>query len=436
MPRIIATLRKHMQPSEGLIGNPHEQVPREESVEVLFHNKNTWYNKVLTMEELEAALDTCTGSSPGIDDLHYSMFIELNIEQKWSILNFFNFLWVNNIFPDSWRTAIVIPILKPGKNPHLCTSYRPISLTSCFCKIMEKMINRRLIMYLDRENIIQPYQSGSRKSHSTYDSLVRFESAICETLLKSEYLVAVYFDIEKAFDMVWVHGLLQILKNIGLEGHLPIFIKNFLKNRKIRVRLGDTLSSEYSLDNGTPQGSILSPILFILIINYMFKNAPDVNKSLFFDDGLAWTTGADLHTALDKMQKTLDTISAWGPKLGIKFSTLKTKYMIFTRRHVNLTNNDGSETSLNFYGKTIDRVFSYKYLGLIFDPWLTWGLHINYLVERCQKPLSVLQSIAHKNWGADRKSLANLYLAIVQSKINYGDFIYGSAAKSHLIKLD
>ena len=110
--------------------------------------------------------------------------------------------------------------------------------------------------------------------------------------------------------------------------------------------------------------------------------------------------------------------------------------MIFTRRNVNLIKSDGSEMNLNFYGKTIDRVFSYKYLGLMFDPWLTWGLHINYLVERCQKPLSVLQSVAHKNWGADRKSLAGLYLATVQSKINYGDFIYGSAAKSHLIKLD
>ena len=304
----------------------------EETVNIIFENKDAWYNKVLTMEELEAALYTCTDYSPGSDDLTYSMFMELTTEQKSLILNFFNFLWTNNIFPDSWRTAIVIPILKPGKNPHLCSSYRPISLTSCFCKLMEKMINRRLIMYLDRENIIQPYQSGTRKSHSTYDSLVKFESVIRENLLKSEYLVAVYFDIEKAFD----------IKNIGLEGHLPIFIKNFLKNRKIKVRLEDTLSSEYSLDNGTSQGSILSPILFILIINYMFKDAPDVDKSLFFDDGLAWTTGANLHTALEKMQNVLDTISTWGPKLGIKCSTTKTKYMIFTRKNVNLTKNDGS----------------------------------------------------------------------------------------------
>ena len=87
----------------------------EEAVEVIFHDRDTWYNKALTMEELEAALDSCTSSSPGTDDLHYSMFIELNNEQKCLILNFFNFLWINNIFPDSWRTAIVIPILKPGK---------------------------------------------------------------------------------------------------------------------------------------------------------------------------------------------------------------------------------------------------------------------------------------------------------------------------------
>ena len=75
--------------------------------------------------------------------------------------------------------------------------------------------------------------------------------------------------------------------------------------------------------------------------------------------------------------------------------------MIFTRGNVNLLKSDGSEVNLNVYGKS---VFSYKYLGLIFDPWLTWGLHINYLVERCQNPLSVLQSVAHKNWGADRNS--------------------------------
>ena len=409
---------------------------QKEAVDIVFNNKETWYNAPITMGELETALETCTGSTPGLDDLHYDMFKELNLSQKQAILNFYNYLYLNDLFPDSWRIAIVIPILKVGKNPYICTSYRPISLTSCFCKLMEKIINRRLIMYLDRNNILQPYQSGARKFHSTYDSLVRFESAIREGLINSKYIVAVYFDIEKAFDMLWVHGLMELLKSIGLDGHLPAFIQNFLKNRRIRVRLGDVLSDEFLLENGTPQGSILSPILFMLIINSMFNNTPDIAKSLFFDDGLAWAVGDNLESTMDKIQKALDTISNWGPKIGIKFSIAKTKYMIFARRDIKLSKDDGSSLELKFYGESIDRVYRYKYLGLIFDPWLTWGPHIKYLAERCQKPLSIMQCVANKNWGADRKSLANLYLASVQSKINYGDFIYGSARKSNLEILD
>ena len=73
---------------------------------------------------------------------------------------------------------------------------------------------------------------------------------------------------------------------------------------------------------------------------------------------------------------------------------------------------------------------------MIFDPTLTWGLHIKALIEKCQKPLSILQYVANRNWGADRKSLINLYLAIIQSKINYGDFIYGSASKTNIEQLD
>ena len=268
-------------------------------------------------------------------------------------------------------------------------------------------------MYLDRNNILQPYQSGARKFHSTYDSLVRFESAIREGLINSKYIVAVYFDIEKAFDMLWVHGLMELLKSIGLDGHLPAFTQNFLKNRRIRVRLGDVLSDEFLLENGTPQGSILSPILFMLIINSMFNNTPDIAKSLFFDDGLAWAVGDNLESTMDKIQKALDTISNWGPKIGIKFSIAKTKYMIFARRDIKLSKDDGSSLELKFYGESIDRVYRYKYLGLIIDPWLTWGPHIKYLAERCQKPLSIMQCVANKNWGADRKSLANLYLASV-----------------------
>ena len=109
-----------------------------ERVPIVFPNGNTGYNRVFEMSELELALKSCTGSSPGPEDLHYEMFKQLSLDQKICILNFFNFLWTKGVFPDRWREAIVIPIPKPCKDPSQCTSYRPIFLTSCFCKILEK----------------------------------------------------------------------------------------------------------------------------------------------------------------------------------------------------------------------------------------------------------------------------------------------------------
>ena len=390
---------------------------------IVFPKAKTIYNRIFTIYELEFTLDQCTGSSPGPDDLHYEMFKQLTTEQKSCILKFINYIWTNDVFPEKWHEATIIPILKPNKVPTQCTSYRPISLTSCFCKIVEKLVNKRLVTYLESKNIIKPYQSGARKFHSTYDALIRFESAIRETLLESEILVAVFFDIEKAYDLLWKHAVIKILKDIGLKGHLPNFIKNFLADRKIKVRIGNIFSESYNLENGTPQGSILSPIIFILLINTMFNNTPGTEKCLFMDDGLLWAKGNNIVEIMEKVQNALDRIETWGKENGIKFSTGKTKYMIFTRKQKqNLVDINGEEIKLKFYNNNLERVFKYKYLGMIFDPTLTWGLHINDLVVKCQKPLNILQAVAHKNWGSDRKTLLNLYTAIILSKINYGSF--------------
>ena len=169
----------------------------------------------------------------------------------------------------------------------------------------------------------------------------------------------------------------------------------------------------------------------------MFNNTPDSEKSLFMDDGLLWSTGADIVTVMDKIQNSLNSIGEWGKKYGVKFSTTKTKYMIFTRKQeTSLVDANGQVVGISLNGVMLERVYKYKYLGMIFDPWLTWGPHIADLVERCQKPLNVMQAVAHKSWGADRTSLFKLYSASVLSRINYGSFIYGSAAEGHLLKLD
>jgi hypothetical protein len=125
--------------------------------------------------------------------------------------------------------------------------------------------------YLERHNLISPNQSGFRKRRGTMDHVVRLETFIHEGFAQKQHVVAIFFDLEKAYDTTWKHGILMDLKNAGLEGHLPRFIQNFLCNRSFQVRVGTTLSDLRRLEAGVPQGSILSTTLFNLKINSITK---------------------------------------------------------------------------------------------------------------------------------------------------------------------
>ena len=111
--------------------------------------------------------------------------------------------------PKSWKEATVIPIPKPDKDNTNQNNYRPIALTSCICKTLERMINERLVWYLEKNNIITEFQSGFRHQRSTNDHLVRLETFIREAFIKKEHLVAVFFDLEKAYDTTWKYGIMN-----------------------------------------------------------------------------------------------------------------------------------------------------------------------------------------------------------------------------------
>ena len=129
------------------------------------------------------------------------------------------------------------------------------------------MINTRLVWYLESNNLISPVQSGFRSERSTNHNLIRLETFIRDAFIKKERVVAVFFDLEKAFDTTWRHGILRDLHELGLKGRLPIFIKSFLAERTMQVRVGSTLSDLYEQKQNVPQGSILSTTLFNFKIN-------------------------------------------------------------------------------------------------------------------------------------------------------------------------
>ena len=394
------------------------------------HSQEEQYNRDFTIRELQRAISTTTSKSPGPDNIPFEFYKQMSPEQQLKLLKFYNYIWDSGL-PHQWRESTVIPLPKPGKCVTDPQSYRPIALTNCSCKIMEKMVNWRLQAYLEENSLLRSHQSGFRSYHTTTDALVRLEHSVRTSLIKKEYCIAVFLDIAQAFDTVWHHGLVQKILDLGLLGNLPCFLSDFLKMRKLAVRIGTTSSSQYPLHSGVPQGSVLSPTLFNIMINDIFDGChPSIQTSLYADDGAMWLSHQNLEEGLDIVQGALEQVHRWSQMWGLQVSASKSKAIIFTN------NRPANIQKLTFNGSDIDYSKKVKFLGVTLDRLLTWQPHINNIKERCTKDQRLLRIISANNWGADFVSLKRIYCALIRSKIEYVGFLFETAAPTHLKTLD
>jgi ribonuclease HI len=398
-------------------------------------------NKTFNRMELEQALGRGKSSSPGEDGLKYDMLRNMPEEGKQMLLNLYNLVWSSGKMPSVWKTGIVVPIPKQGKDKTDPRSYRPISLTSCLCKVMERMIKNRLEHEFEHNGLLHPWQSGFRKGRRTTDHLVRLTEAAKKALDagRGNTTIGVFLDVEKAFDMMWRNGVLKKLYDFGYRGRILFWIRDFLDNRRISVRVNGQMSREQTLENGTPQGGVISPLLF----NIMMSDLPkDIEKdhalgpnaiggSIFADDTALWNKYAKIDRARKTMQKVLDIVSRWCKKNGFKLSAEKTVQINFT--NVKYISNDAN---LYLNGQKVKTCAEAKFLGLTFDRKLTWNPHIKSLRERCFKQLNLLRSLTKHTWGADLPSMLMLYRGLILSRIDYGCEAYATARKSLLETID
>ncbi|KAK7867868.1 hypothetical protein R5R35_008617 [Gryllus longicercus] len=407
---------------------------KEEEEQVLDFTTNIDkpYNALFTWRELQDAINAAGDTAAGSDNIPYSILRRLPKKILSTLLNIYNNIWTQSNYPKVWKEAIVIPILKAGKDPLNPENYRPVSLTCCLGKILEKMVNTRLTWCLERNNLLNIHQCGYRQHHSTIDQLIHLENAIQNTFIKRKHMVTVFFDLEKAFDKTWRHNILRQLYNWQIRGYLPKFISSFLSTRSFRVRVGQSISESCVLENGVPQGSPLSGTLFIIAINRMFDGIEaSIGKCMYVDDIAIFYSAKSLGMVKFKMQNAINKLVQNAKNIGFSFTAAKTKCVHFSRKRKSYRD---PELTLNGVQLTYNETA--KFLGLIFDRHLTWKQHIEYTLRRCKTALNVIRCISHINWGADRDILLRLYKSMVMSKIDYGCAVYSSARKSSLRKLD
>ena len=392
----------------------------------------TSLNDHFNINELENVLSTLNKkSSPGIDEVPYLYYINSPDSAKEFLLKILNKSWETGEIPVNWKQALVKPILKPSKDKNDPNSYRPISLTNTISKIMEKMITNRLKWFLEKNKSLNKNQSGFRKNCSTNDPIIRLKYEAEHALSSGNLTVAVLIDFSRAFDLLWVDGMLLKLMQLNIEGNMLRWIKNFLTERQNQVMIDEDLSDVYQLENGTPQGSSISPILFLIMINDFPPLSENTAQALFADDCTVWRSGKNMYQIIHHLQIDLLEIESWCNKWGFKINVEKTIGITFTNQKCNVC-----QPNLKINGKLITFGKTCMLLEVLFDSHLTWKPHIEYICEKMKMRLNLMRCLCGTEWGASKRILLTIYRALILSVMDYCCFVYSDSAGSNLKLLD
>jgi hypothetical protein len=422
LPDFVDKLSPPFVPSEDLFPLPSTSLPSDNSDRM---------NEPFSFPELLCAIDHLKDTSPGVDGIPYSFVTRASNITKRYFLNIINHVFFTGMVPDLWKIQIVIPILKPGKNPNDSSSYRPIALSSVLAKILEHLIKNRLEWILENRKILARSQFGFRRGTGTIDSLSILTTDIRIAFSNNENVVAVFLDIAAAYDNVDLALLRQKMQQLSIPSRITNVICNLFMARFIRVRTNGSLLPPRPVWKGLPQGSVLSPILYSLY-TYDLESTVDSFCSIlqYADDIVLYATSALFKDCETRLNSALFYLNVWLGLHGLSLSISKCKSLAFSRKrnipHIDLSLDD----------QVIEVVESVKFLGVFLDSKMTGITHLNYIASKCEKSVNVMRSLSGVRWGAHPYMQKILYNAIVRSHFDYASFILEPCNKLALAKLD
>jgi hypothetical protein len=373
-------------------------------------------------------------------------FVKFEIDKP--LVHLFNLSMTTGVFPRQLKTCRTIPIFKSGDNS-LCDNYRPISLLSSISKILEKAVANRLVQHLTDNGILYEGQFGFQSKISTVHHLLKLTNYVTEQLNNKNYVVGVFLDLKKAFDVVPHDILLKKLSKMGINFVTLKWFENYLSGRSQRVEIDGFLSDLCEIAISIMQGSILGPILFLCFIND-FPKCTELLSLLFADDTAGLAAGPELGPLLTFCNNEMQKIANWFRANRMAVNISKTKYMIFKPKNKKVTINQGEGIIFNNNerggfqdpGKMYElgRIYNdnpvvsdraYKLLGVWLDENLSFDFHCNTVISKVSQSNYIINKC--KNI-LPKKSLRTLYLSLVHPHLLYCLPIYGCTSRKNIKK--
>lgn len=345
------------------------------------------------------------------------------------LTHIFNLSMSSMQIPKIWKSAFVTPLFKGG-DPTILNNYRPISKLCILSKMFESLINNQLKDFLNSNNILCNFQSGFRKGHSTTTATLKVINDISTALDNKQHCAALFVDLSKAFDSVNHILLKKRLINIGLSKNAVGLIFNYLSDRSQCTKSDGMCSKILPLAKGVPQGSVLGPLLFTIYVNNVGQELIDTKYHFYADDMVIYSFAKTLNDSVSILQNAFNIIQKRFINLDLSLNAKKSKFMSFSNKR---SNQLLCTPIVSLQGAEIERVKSFKYLGIIIDENLNFKGHVEQLIRKLRLKIGFyFRNRLCFSFNAKKKLVAATFLPI----LDYGDLIYINAPTQVLKQLD
>ena len=385
--------------------------------------------KNVSAAKIEDFLSKCKDSSPGIDNLE-AKFIKLAAKYiARPICHIVNLSIEKGIFPQGWKTAKVIPLLKSQSAPFSGPNCRPISLLPALAKIMEKIVFEQVQEYFDINNLNTDFQHAYRHSHSTCSALTQMTDDWHNEIDNKKLVGAVLLDFSAAFDVIDPSLLLEKLKAYGFCSTALKWMDTYLTSRGQLVFFNGSFSRIRQVNCGVPQGSCLGPLLFSIFINDLPLVLQQTRMAIYADDSTLWAVDPSINNINLVLDRELQWVVNWVSDNKLVLNIGKTKSILLGSKHQLECD---PKLDLFIDNIQIEQVYVVKLLGITIDNQMSWSKHIDNIVSRMGRGVCMVRRVSRFLTVETRRQVLN---AIVLSLLDYCFVVWSDASKGDLERL-